>query len=366
MAEKLTYEELAQRVKELEKEMVEHKKAAAALKRSEGKYRSLVETASDWIWEVDKNGVYTYSNSKIRDILGYESEEAIGKTPFDFMSKSEAERLSNIFSKIIESQMPFEHLENENIHKDGFLVTLETSGVPVFKENGIFVGYRGIDRNITNRKEAEKALQESEEKYRLLVKNITSVVYKGYKDWSVEFFDKKIELVVGYTADEFNLKGMKWNDIIFEEDIETAKEIFIKALKTDKSYVREYRIKSKAGDIQWIQERGYIICDNKGEIDSVNGVFFNITERKRAEEEREKMIRELQNALAEIKTLSGLLPICAHCKNIRDDKGYWNKIEAYIHKHSDAEFTHGICPECAKKYYPDMDIYDDNGELAED
>ncbi len=76
---------------------------------------------------------------------------------------------------------------------------------------------------------------------------------------------------------------MKWNDIIVEEDIETAREIFIKALKTDKSYVREYRINSKAGDIQWIQERGYIVCDNKGKIDSVSGVF-NITERKRTEE----------------------------------------------------------------------------------
>jgi hypothetical protein len=76
------------------------------------------------------------------------------------------------------------------------------------------------------------------------------------------------------------------------------------------------------------------------------------------EEEREKLIKELQNALTEIKTLSGLLPICSYCKKIRDDKGYWNQIESYIHKHSDTEFSHGICPECAKKYYPDFNIYD--------
>ena len=82
--------------------------------------------------------------------------------------------------------------------------------------------------------------------------------------------------------------------------------------------------------------------------------FLDITERKEAEEEREKLIEELQDALAEVKTLSGLLPICSSCKKIRDDKGYWNQIEAYIRDHSEAEFSHSICPECAKKLYPEL------------
>jgi ABC-type phosphate/phosphonate transport system substrate-binding protein len=87
---------------------------------------------------------------------------------------------------------------------------------------------------------------------------------------------------------------------------------------------------------------------------------IEIIERKQIEREREKLIKQLQKSLAEIKTLSGLLPICSHCKKIRDDKGYWNQIEHYIHEHSDAEFSHGICEECAEKYYPDMGLYDDN------
>ncbi|MBF0257277.1 MAG: CHASE domain-containing protein [Desulfamplus sp.] len=81
--------------------------------------------------------------------------------------------------------------------------------------------------------------------------------------------------------------------------------------------------------------------------------------RKRAEEEREKLIKELRRSVSEVKQLSGLLPICSHCKKIRDDKGYWNQIEVYIRDHSDAEFSHSICRECAKKHYPDFDIYDD-------
>ena len=74
---------------------------------------------------------------------------------------------------------------------------------------------------------------------------------------------------------------------------------------------------------------------------------------KQAGEEKSKVIKELQTALERVKTLSGMLPICASCKKIRDDRGYWNKIEAYIEKHSEAEFSHGICPECARKLYPE-------------
>lgn len=79
-----------------------------------------------------------------------------------------------------------------------------------------------------------------------------------------------------------------------------------------------------------------------------------IKERAAAEKEKEKLIKELQTALSEVKTLSGLLPICASCKKIRDDKGYWMQIESYISEHSKAEFSHGICPECAEKLYPDF------------
>jgi len=83
----------------------------------------------------------------------------------------------------------------------------------------------------------------------------------------------------------------------------------------------------------------------------------NIIEREKAEELRDVLISDLQNALAKVKTLSGMLPICAHCKKILDDKGYWNQIEGYIQKHSDAEFSHSMCPECSDKLYGKEDWY---------
>jgi nitrate/nitrite-specific signal transduction histidine kinase len=82
-----------------------------------------------------------------------------------------------------------------------------------------------------------------------------------------------------------------------------------------------------------------------------------IGERLKTEAEKEKLIVDLKKALKEVKKLSGLIPICASCKKIRDDRGYWNQLEVFIQKHSEAEFSHGVCPECAKKLYPDFEIY---------
>ena len=86
----------------------------------------------------------------------------------------------------------------------------------------------------------------------------------------------------------------------------------------------------------------------------LGGVSFDITDRKATENEHERLISELREALAQVKTLSGFIPICASCKNIRDDAGYWQQIEQYLGKHSDLEFTHGICPACLEKLYPEF------------
>jgi len=158
--------EMRQRILELEAYEVKHKNMEDTLKdneetlrKSSERFRSLVETTSDWIWEVDKNGVYIYVSPKIRDILGYEPEEILGKTPFDLMPPNEAKRIADLFSSMTASRKPFKELENKNIHKDGHLVVLETSGIPVTDMNGEFCGYRGIDRDITERKQAEDKLR---------------------------------------------------------------------------------------------------------------------------------------------------------------------------------------------------------------
>ena len=137
----------------------EFERVMEALGDSEERFRTLVETTSDWIWEVDARGVYTYASPKVKDLLGYAPEEVVGKTPFDFMPPDEAAKVGRQFAEIAAARRPFERLENVNLHKDGRRVVLETSGVPIFDHDGGFMGYRGIDRDITERIKAQEKLR---------------------------------------------------------------------------------------------------------------------------------------------------------------------------------------------------------------
>jgi len=81
-----------------------------------------------------------------------------------------------------------------------------------------------------------------------------------------------------------------------------------------------------------------------------------LTERRETVAAQKQLIAELEDALSKVKTLSGLLPICSGCNKIRDDKGYWSQVEGYIQEHTDAQFTHGLCPDCVRKYFPEMEV----------
>ncbi|HJV66807.1 MAG TPA: PAS domain S-box protein [Geomonas sp.] len=129
------------------------------LAESEQRFRDLVENTSDWVWEVDGECRYVYASPKVVDLLGYTPQEVLGKTPFDFMPAEEALRLKPGMQDLIKHPRPFQGLENVNIHKNGSLRVLETSGVPIQAPDGRLVGMRGIDRDITARKESEQEIR---------------------------------------------------------------------------------------------------------------------------------------------------------------------------------------------------------------
>ncbi len=135
----------------------EQKLAQQALRSSEDRFRNLVEATSDWIWEADQDFKYTYVSPQVNNILGYDPSDLYEMTPFDLMRDDEASRIKAMFSNNRGDHQPFSCLENINLHKDGYEVVLETSGIPLFDDEGNFRGYRGIDRDITDRKIIEDA-----------------------------------------------------------------------------------------------------------------------------------------------------------------------------------------------------------------
>jgi PAS domain S-box-containing protein len=173
-----------------------------------------------------------------------------------------------------------------------------------------------------------------------------------------------------WSDETFRILGLKPQSIepSFKEFLQIVhpddREIIIKqtalALESDDNpYKVDYRIKWADNSEHIIHEEAVIERDEKGIPTKITGIIQDITERKQAEAKREALIEKLQKALEEVKTLRGILPICSYCKKIRNDQGYWKQIETYIHEHSEAQFSHGICKDCAKEHYPDYDLNDD-------
>jgi PAS domain S-box-containing protein len=184
--------------------------------------------------------------------------------------------------------------ETTLINKEGRFVPYLISITRLMTPDGPVMMGVGID--ITERKRAEEEREKTERSYQLLVKNIPAVVYKGYVDGAVEFFDNKIQAVIGYSMEDFASGKLKWTELIHPEDAAAAKRSLLQALRGEREYVREYRVKRLDGQYAWVQERSQIVCHEDGRIDYISGVLFDVRERKRSEEEKEKLEAQFSQA----------------------------------------------------------------------
>ncbi len=258
-------------------DITERKQTEKELQDREQRFRDLTESTSDWVWETDRKGVYTYSSPKVKSLLGYEPNEIIGKAPFEFMPPEEAERVSDIFYKIASAQKAFNSLENINLHKNGYPVIMETSGVPIFDADGKLVGYRGIDRDITKRKQAEQSLLESENKYRLLIENLPQKIF--YKDNNSVY----VACNNNY-AQDLNIQP---DEITGKTDFDFYPSNFATKYREDDERVMH------RGEIEEIEEKYIVngqerivqtvktpVSDEKGNVTGLLGIFWDITEQK--------------------------------------------------------------------------------------
>lgn len=181
----------------------------------------------------------------------------------------------------------------------------------------------------------------------------------GVWDWNIAtndvYFSKRWKEILGYEEDEIPNQFSEWDRRLHPDDRITVYAALKMLLSGELTFYRnEHRLQSKDGTYRWIQVRGKVVSwTADGKPQRVAGTHSDVTSKKETELENQRLVTELKEALAQVKRLSGLLPICSSCKRIRDDKGYWNQIESYIGDRSEAEFSHGICPECLKKLYPE-------------
>ena len=216
-----------------------------------------------------------------------------------------------------------------------------------------------LKQTIKKREEAEKALHSSEERLRLLIQNIQAAVVVHGADTEIILSNAKAQELLGLTEDQMFKKTAidpNWKFLNSEGTPLPVEEFPVNKVIATQQPFTDFILgihKPDNKEIAWVLVNAIPVFEQSGKIDQVIVTFMDITQRKLAEEKREELLEELQKALTEVKILSGFLPICASCKKVRDDKGYWNQIERYIQDHSEAEFSHGICPECAKKHYPE-------------
>lgn len=333
-----------------EKSNREQARIEDALRRKTALLEAQLNTSIDGILVVDENQKRLVTNRRIVDlwnvpknILEDEDDTALLRYVVGLVRYPE-----EFFGKVMYLyDHPSETSRDEIEFKNGMV--LDRYSAPVFGDDGQHYGRIWIFRDITERRQAEEILLRSETRYRTIVENVNDAIYIHDLEGTIIDVNDRACQMAGYERSE--LIGANLAMIDSPEDTQrTAARM--RQLKADGSVVFEGSHRHKSGTVIPVEISAKLVTgEGKG---IVQGFARDITERKRAEEERMKLAQSLRDAQTEVRTLSGLLPICSSCKRIRRDDGTWEQLEVYIRDRSRAEFTHSICPACTKKLYPDL------------
>lgn len=202
-----------------------------------------------------------------------------------------------------------------------------------------------------DRKELARELEEireSENHYRILLDESVDPIFSFFRDGTYRYVNRAFAAGVGRLPDE--LIGRKIWDVFEKEEADKRFALLRKVFEGGKTEEIEVRVPLPQGDTYYLTTVKPVFS-KEGAVETVICTSKNITKRKLAEIALQREHDKLLEALEEIQTLSGFLPICSSCKSIRDDKGYWSKIEAYLSTHSEVELTHSLCPSCTEKLY---------------
>lgn len=327
--------------------MQKNTKMPKDLEYSETHYQRIFESSPDGILIVDAaSQTITDANPFITNLTEYFQAELLGSKLDKIILFNDKDENLRVLRELYKNK--FIRLENIPLRtKTGELLHVEFTA-NLYQNNEHRLIQCNI-RNVVDKKAVSSNSSNTEQELNLLARIAGKAARLG--GWTISLPERKLtwsdenciihELPPGYqpTLEE----GIGYFPEEYREEV--AKYVDICATKGI-PYDFELPKYTAKGNLIWVRSIGEAVRDADGKIIGLQGAFQDITARKKVEDEKEKLIKELQDVLTEVKTLQQFLPICSYCKKVRDDQNYWSQIESYISKHTDTKFSHGICPDC--------------------
>jgi PAS domain S-box-containing protein len=249
------------------------------------RFKELVEAVADWVWEVDATGRTVYSSPRVKDLLGYEPDEVLGMRPTDLMPPDEAARLGPAIAQFLDKQTPFDHFDNIMMHKDGAHVHMETSGTPIHDADGNFIGFRGINRDISARRREQQQLAQREAQFRAIFESSPlGIMLVGTRARIVDANPAACELL-GYDCGELRTKTMV--ELTHPDDVawSSQKILAMVADSSQRNLQMEIRMIRKDGSTIWVNNIGTMMRDDTGAPANSLSIIDDVTDRRRAQED---------------------------------------------------------------------------------
>ncbi|MEZ5275254.1 MAG: PAS domain S-box protein [Opitutaceae bacterium] len=291
-------------------DITDRKAAERALALSEQRFRDVSHAAGEFIFEVDLEGRFIFVSDRVADVLEYTPEEMRCRTLFEILEDEDAAAFRQRFRNSTRNRLTFSSVEHRGRTRNGSLIWLSLSGVPVTDENGRVTSFRGAGLDVTSRKESESALRASEERFKLLVDSSEDGFWDSNFATGEVFFAPRWKAILGYEDDELPNSTETFSRLIHPEDLPKVRATMERFLPAgNHPFAIEFRMLHKEGGVRWIRSTGIGIRDTQGRILRTLGFHTDISERRKAEEE----IREAKAAAeAANRTKSDFLATMSH------------------------------------------------------
>jgi PAS domain S-box-containing protein len=277
--------------------------ALAALAKIEARYRSFVETTTEWVWACDVDGRHTYSNPAVLSILGYRPDEVVGGEAFELMHPDDRQSVLSGFRACIQRKEGWTGLLIRWRHRNGSYRYLESNGIPIVSPGGELEGFRGSDRDVTERVEAEEKLRAAEERYRNLIEELPLVTYIRPLDLSVAniYVSPQVEELLGYSAEDWVTDPGLLARIVHPDDRERVLSEAAHVRETGEPLQSDYRYLTPDGRVVWVRDETRLVRDADGNSLYVQGYLIDITDKRLAAE-------ALQESEGRFRTLVSNIP----------------------------------------------------------